>query len=139
MQDWLSPYAPTIWALGVTGGLLLIQILVADVAGIRAHHAPGTPVAADPGSFLFRAVRAHANTNESVAAFILLALFGVLSMVTASTLNILAWVYVAGRGGHMLFYYAGVAPLRSVSFAVSILALLGMLILGFSGSTGFAP
>jgi len=138
MQDWLAPYAPTIWALGTTGGLLLIQILVADIAGIRVHHAPGTPVPADPTSFLFRAVRAHANTNESVAVFILLALFGILSMVSVSTLNILAWVYVAGRVGHMLFYYAGIAPLRSVSFAVSILALLGMLVLGVTGSTGFA-
>lgn len=138
MQDWLAPYAPTIWALGATGGLVLIQILVADVAGIRAHHPPGTPVAADPGSFLFRAVRAHANTNESVAVFILLALFGVLSMVSVFALNVLSWVYVAGRVGHMVFYYAGVPLLRSVSFGISILALLGMLFLGLSGSTGFA-
>jgi uncharacterized MAPEG superfamily protein len=138
MQDWLVPYSPTIWAFFATGGLLLVQIVVVDVAGIRARHAPGTPVAADPRSFLFRAVRAHGNTNESVAVFILLALFGVLAMVSPTPLNVLSWTYVAARVAHMAFYYAGIAPLRSASFAISLLALLGMFVLGLSGSAGFA-
>jgi uncharacterized MAPEG superfamily protein len=138
MQDWLVPYSPTIWALWATGGLMIVQIVVADVAGIRVRHAPGTPVVADPQSFLFRAVRAHANTNESVAVFILLAVFGILAMVSPLTLNVLSWVYVAARAAHMMFYYAGIALLRSISFGVSLLALLGMFILGLSGSAGYA-
>jgi uncharacterized MAPEG superfamily protein len=138
MQDWLVPYSPTIWALGATGGLLLAQLVVADVTGIRAGHVPGTPVASDPGSFLFRAVRAHANTNESVAVFILLTMFGILAMVSPLTLNVLSWVYVAARVAHMAFYYAGIALLRSVAFGISLLALLGMLVLGLSGSAGYA-
>lgn len=137
MQDWLVPYSPTIWAFFATGTLLFVQIVVADVAGIRANHAPGTPVPADPKSFLFRAVRAHGNTNESVAVFILLALFGVLAMVTPGPLNILSWVYVGARVAHMAFYYAGIALLRSVSFGISLLALLGMIVLGLTGSAGF--
>ncbi len=137
MQDWLVPYSPTIWAFWATAALLFVQIVVADVAGIRASHKPGTPVEADPRSFLFRAVRAHANTNESVAIFILLAVFGVLAMVAPGPLNILSWVYVAARLGHMAFYYAGIALLRSIAFGISLLALLGMLVLGLSGSAGF--
>lgn len=138
MQDWIAPYSPTIWALFATAVLLLVQIVVVDVAGIRARHAPGTPIVADPGSFLFRAARAHANTNESVAVFILLALFGVLAMVSPTPLNVLSWVYVAARAAHMTFYYAGIAPLRSASFAIGLVALLGMLVLGLTGSPGFA-
>jgi uncharacterized MAPEG superfamily protein len=137
MQDWLVPYAPTIWAFLATGALLFVQLVVADVAGIRAHHPPGTPVAADPQSFLFRAVRAHGNTNESVAIFILLALFGVLAMVSPGPLNVLSWVYVAARVAHMAFYYTGIAVLRSVSFGIGLIALLGMLVLGLTGSAGF--
>jgi len=131
MQEWLVPYSSTIQALGATGGLLLVQLLVADVAGVRAHHGPGMPVPPDPKNFLFRAVRAHANTNESVAAFVLLALFGILSGATPSTLNALSWTYVAARVGHMGFYYAGIGLARSASFGVSLLALLGMLGVGF--------
>lgn len=130
MQEWLFPYASTIQALGATGALLLVQLLVADVAGVRAHHGPGMPVAPDPANFLFRAVRAHANTNESVAAFVLLALYGILSGATPSTLNALSWIYVAGRVGHMAFYYAGIGLARSASFGVSFLALIGMLVVG---------
>ena len=137
MQDWLVPYSPTIWALFATAALLLMQIVVVDVAGIRAKHAPGTPVPADPQLFLFRAVRAHANTNESVAVFILLAMFGVLAMVAPTPLNVLAWVYVVARAAHMAFYYSGIALLRSVSFGISLLALFGMLALGLTGSAGF--
>jgi uncharacterized MAPEG superfamily protein len=133
MQDSLVPYAPTVHALGAVGALLLAQIVVADVAGIRAHHPPGMPVEADPKNFLFRAVRAHANTNESIAAFVLLALFGIFVGASASALNALAWVYAIGRAGHMAFYYAGIGLARSVSFGIAMLALVGMLVVGLRG------
>ncbi len=132
MSEWLSLYEATVFALGATAGLLLIQILVADVAGIRARHEPGTPIAADHGSFLFRASRAHANTNESVAVFALLAVFGIFAGATATWLNALAWGYVAGRAGHMLCYYLDQRLARSAFFVVSLLALVGMLIVGIA-------
>jgi uncharacterized MAPEG superfamily protein len=132
MQEWLVPYVPTIWALGMSGALLLTQLVVADVTGIRARHQPGTPVEADHSSFLFRATRAHANTNESIAAFVLLALFGMLSVAAPGWLNALAWIYVAARLAHMVFYYAGAQLARSVAFAAGLAALFGMLIVGVS-------
>jgi len=116
--------------MGATGALLLIQLLVLDVAGLKARHRPGTPVEPDHGNFLFRASRAHANTNESIAAFILLAFFGVLSAAPAGWLNTLSWVYVLARIAHMLCYYAGVHLLRSLSFGVGLAALFGMLVVG---------
>jgi uncharacterized MAPEG superfamily protein len=128
MQAWLLPYVPTILAMGATGALLLVQILVVDVASMKSKHPPGTPVAADQKNFLFRATRAHANTNESIAAFILLALFGLLSAASPGWLNLLCWVYVAARVGHMLCYYAGQGLLRSISFGISLAALVLILV-----------
>jgi uncharacterized MAPEG superfamily protein len=130
MQDWLLPYRATVAAMGTMGGLLLLQIIVLDVAGIRAGHVPGTTVTGGHDDFFFRAVRAHANTNESLAAFILLALFGILRNASPGWLNLCATVYVAARVAHMLCYYADVKLMRSASFAVAFLALVGMLVVG---------
>ncbi len=132
MQESLVPYASTVWAMGISGALLLIQLLVVDLAGIKARHRPGTPVEADHGDFLFRAARAHANTNESIAAFTLLALFGVLSAASPGWLNVLSWAYVAARVAHMACYYAGLQLPRSVAFGVALAALFGMLVVGVS-------
>ena len=130
MQEWLLPYAGTVWAMGIMGGLILVQLIVADAAGIRAGHVPGSAVTGGHESFLFRAARAHANTNESIAAFILLALFGILHNAAPGFLNGCALVFVAARIAHMVFYYGGVGVLRSTAFVVAFLALMGMLIAG---------
>ena len=130
MQEWLMPYAPTVAALGIAGGLLLAQIVVLDLAGIKARHKPGTPVEVDHGKFHFRATRAHANTNESIAGFILLALFGVMCAATPLWLNGFVWLYVFARVGHMLFYYANIQLLRSISFGLGLAALIGMFVVG---------
>ena len=130
MQEWLLPYAPTVWAMGIMGGLILLQLIVFDVAGIQTGHVPGATVSGGHESFLFRAARAHANTTESIAVFILLALFGILHNAAPGWLNVCAMVFVAGRVGHMLCYYAGIGILRSAAFVVAFLALVGMLISG---------
>jgi uncharacterized MAPEG superfamily protein len=130
MQNWLLPYAYTVLAMAAVAALFLIQILVVDFASIKARHPPGTPVPADHGSFLFRAVRAHANTNESIAGFILLALFGMLSGAPALAFNLLAWTYVLGRAGHMACYYVNLKTARSLFFGVGLAALLAMLAVG---------
>lgn len=130
MPESLAAYAPVVWAMGTSGVLLLVQLLVVDIAGIRSGHVPGTPVAPDHGVFMFRATRAHANTNESIAAFVLLSLFGIFSSANASWLNVLAWAYVLGRAVHMICYYADQRVLRTASFAVSLAALFGMFIVG---------
>ena len=130
MHTALAAFTPVIWAMGAIGLLLLIQLLVVDIAGIRSGHVPGTPVTAEHGVFMFRATRAHANTNESVAAFVLLCLFGIFSAASASWLNVLVWVYVLGRVAHMICYYADQRMLRSVAFAVSLGALFCMFVVG---------
>ncbi len=134
MLDWALPYRATVAAMGTMGGLLLLQIIVLDIAGVRAGHVPGAPVTGGHDDFLFRAFRAHANTNESLAAFILLALFGILRTASPWGLNVCATVFVAARLAHMLCYYADVKLLRSASFVVAFLALVGMLVVGVAAT-----
>ena len=120
-------YAPTLWvAIGI-GGLLLLQIVIADLLSIRAQHKPGFPIEADQHSLLFRSARVYANTNETIAAFGLFALVGILAAASPAWLNGFALFYFVGRVGHMLFYYWGLSVLRSLAFGVSLLALFGML------------
>lgn len=124
-----TEYHATLAALVATGALVVLQLLVADVAAIRAKHQAGTPIPPDFTRFYFRAARAHANTNESVAVFIALAVAGVLLAAAAMWLNALSWAYVACRVAHMLCYYMNKGLARSTAFGLSLVALLGMLVL----------
>jgi len=80
---------------------------------------------------LFRAARAHANTNETVAAFIVLVPFAILLSADPKWVNNLCIAYAAGRIGHMCCYYADLRKLRSMFFAVSFVALLGIFVVGW--------
>jgi uncharacterized MAPEG superfamily protein len=130
MENLLTDYMPAIASIGIIGGLMLVQLVVADIIGIISKHTPGTPIAADHENLLFRAHRAHANTNESVAAFLALTVYAIAVSATPSWLNTLCLVYIAGRVGHMLCYYANLKLLRSISFGIATLALFGILVLG---------
>jgi uncharacterized MAPEG superfamily protein len=127
MQTWLLPYAMTVFAMAAVAALFLLQILVVDAAGIKGRHVPGMPIPADHSSFLFRASRAHANTNESLGAFILLVIVAILLSASPSWTNGAAWLYVAGRAGHMVCYYADWRFARSSAFVVALLALFILL------------
>lgn len=132
MLNYLTEYQTTLAALVAAGGLMLVQLLVADVAGILARHKPGTPIPADSARFHFRASRAHANTNESVAVFIVLVMAGIFAAANPYWLGLLAWSYVACRAGHMLAYYANYPLARSTVFGLSLVALLGLLVVCIS-------
>jgi uncharacterized MAPEG superfamily protein len=121
-----ASYHTTLTALALAGLLLVVQLIIADLTAIRNKHKAGYPIAADSSRFLFRAARAHINTNESIAAFALFGLAGVLIGASPGWLNGLSVLWLTSRVAHMAFYYANRKPLRSLSFAVSLLALLGM-------------
>jgi uncharacterized MAPEG superfamily protein len=119
----LAAYRPAILAFGVMGALYLLQLLVADVVGIRRKHTPGAPVTAGHDDLHFRTVRAHANTSESIAAFVLLGLFAIGVGATPSWVNGLLWTFVAARAAHMAMYYLDVRIFRSVAFGLGVVAL----------------
>src|SRR5690606_28228114 len=119
-----------ILSFGLTGGLLLLQLLIADMFGMLAKQPPGFPIEPNHDKPLFRAYRAFANTNESVSIFIILVLFALLLSAPATWLNSLSVMYVVGRFGHMCCYYANLKMLRSLFFGVSFLSLIGIFLLG---------
>lgn len=122
----VAAYQPVLIVMACAALLLVAQLIVADLTAIRKRHKAGYPIPADSSQFLFRAARAHANTNESIAAFALLAFAGMLLKANPSWLNVWSVLWLASRAAHMGFYYANRKPMRSLSFAVSLVALLGM-------------
>lgn len=132
-MEFLLPYKTTLLVAGLTGVMLFVQILVADLTAIKQKHTPGYPIEPNHQDFLFRAARVHANTNESIAIFCLFAFFAVLSSAEPSYLNGSAVLYFAGRLLHMLAYYAQIGLVRSIAFGVSLIGLAGMFIAGLTG------
>lgn len=131
----LNPdYAMTLMAFAAMASLMLLQVLIADVAGIRAGHVPGSPVTADHGNFLFRASRTVANTNETIGVFILAGVAAISAGAEPAWTGYAAWVYVAARLGYAGCYYGDIRIARSVVFAFSLLALIAMTILAFAAT-----
>lgn len=128
MNEILAVYGPAVTACVVLAALILVQVLVADFAGIKARHVPGMPVAEGHGSFLFRAVRALANTNETLGLFLLLMGCALLLQAAPSWVNTLAWVYVAARGAHTAAYYARLGRTRGLVFGIGLAAQAGLLL-----------
>ena len=129
MLELNSAYLPSLWAMAATGLLIWLQLLIADISALKTPHIPGAPLEPNPKNFAYRAARAHANTNESVACFILFIVTGILANADNLWLNCFAWLYVGCRLGHMIFYYLQKSALRSTSFGISLAALLGLFVI----------
>ena len=129
MLETLLPYHSTLLACVVLAVLILVQVLVADFVSIKLRHVPGMPVTEGHSSFHFRAVRAIGNTNETLGLFLLTVALAILFGARAQWVNLLVWVYVAARAGHMTFYYARVSWARSTAFTFGIGAQIALLVL----------
>ena len=121
-MEFFTPYKNIVLIWGVIGLMSFIQLIIADLCSIKSKQTPGYPIEADHNSLLFRAVRAHANTNESIAIFILFSLFGIFSAANAQWLTNFAMAYLAGRVLHMVFYYTNTQLARSASFVLILIA-----------------
>jgi len=122
----IALYHHTGIAMGIAGGLIFIQLLVADIAGMREPHTPGAPIKADHNSFIFRSHRTLGNMNESIAVFILFTLVGILSGADPQWLGRFALGYTGARTVYMLCYWFNLQMVRSIFFGLSLLALLGL-------------
>ncbi|MEZ5570379.1 MAG: MAPEG family protein [Halioglobus sp.] len=125
-------YESTVLALGAMAALMLVQLIVADVVGIRSKHSPGSAVPADHANLLFRSTRTVANTNESVAIFVLATLFCIYSSASPSYTAYAAWSFVASRAVYAVCYYGNLQLLRSVTFGIALLCLLALMAIGLS-------
>ena len=128
----LLDYQVTVLIIGLVAVLQLLQLIVLDVMAIRRKHAPGKPIEAEPSDPLFRASRTFYNTNETLGLFILIVLFAMLSGGSAWWVNACSIVYFISRVIYAVAYYAGISALRSTVFGISLVALLALLIVGFS-------
>src|SRR5688572_23180066 len=106
MVEYLLPYESLLAASVALALLVLVQVLVVDFASIRAKHVPGMPVTDGHGSFLFRATRAHGNTNENLPVQVLLLVLAVLLGADERWSAGAAWAFTVARAGHMVCYYA---------------------------------
>ncbi len=131
LQSLFSDYAASIGALGAMAVLMLVQLLIADVAGIRHRHVPGTPVTGTHSDVLFRVTRTVANTNESIAIFVLALFFCMLSGANPVHVGYAAWAFVVSRVLYAVCYYLDLRLLRSTTFGVSLVSLLALLVIGF--------
>jgi len=125
-------YESTILALGSMALLMLVQLVFADVVGIRSKHEPGSTVRADHKNLLFRSTRTVANTNESVAIFVLATLFCIFSNASPSYTAYASWGFVAARLIYAVFYYSNLQLWRSIAFGIAVLCLLALIVIGFS-------
>jgi uncharacterized MAPEG superfamily protein len=131
-MDLAQAYSITIPALGSLAVLMFCQLLVADVIGLRSKHVPGSQVPSDHDILLFRASRVVANTNESIAIFILAVLFCMLSGASATATGYSAWAFVTARFLYAVCYYSNWQLPRSVMFGISLVAIIVLLITGIS-------
>lgn len=130
MIELIQPYQWSVLFLGLTGALSIVQLLVFDWMAIRLKHPPGYPIEHNHQNLLFRVSRAHANTNETMGAMILLFIFVLFSGGDARWTNSLMGLYLSCRVLHMVCYYAGWSLFRGVVFGFSLLALASLFVLG---------
>jgi uncharacterized MAPEG superfamily protein len=129
MTEMFATYYGVASAYAALATLMLVQVLVSDAALVKAGHVPGTPVTGAHESFLFRATRAHANTNENLGLFLLGSLAATSSGASPQWCGLLAWGFAVSRGVHMIAYYADLRLLRSAAFGVGLLCSGGLITL----------
>lgn len=132
MPELLADYQSTIYALGALSTLMLVQLLVADVAGLKAGHIPGAAITGGHERFLFRAARTVANINESIAIFLLAVLFCLFMGASPEATSGFCWLYLGARVAYVFCYYFNIKILRSISFIVSLIGIAGLLFIGFT-------
>jgi len=126
----ISSHTYTVYAIGSLAFLMLVQLLIADFVGIRAKHIPGSIIPSDHSNFLFRASRVVANTNESIAIYILATIFCVLSNASPEATAFTAWAFVFARLCYAVCYYSDLRIMRSVIFGLSLLTIVAQLVIG---------
>lgn len=141
LPDWAGAYQPAIVAATLLCLLVLAQTGLGVVFGIvMGREEPGGKYRGDYSEFGFRTLRTYINSTETLAVFAFSLLLAILAGADPGWVNWLAALYVAARGLHWVFYYAGAGPNvggpRTMAFvtgwiinillaAVALLALLG--------------
>lgn len=134
----LEPYQSGLLGLALLLALVMLQWLIASGKKARQPGAvPGKfPANLNHDDFIFRAWRTHQNSLENLGTMLGGAALAILASANPFWVNLLIWLMVVGRIGHMVLYYAiatnkNPSP-RSYLFAVSWLANLALIILSIA-------
>ena len=90
------------------------------MVGNREHFAPGT-------GWVGRAHRAHLNLVENLVPFAILALCVVVANRTSPTTALAAQLFFYARLGHAVVYIAGIPWLRTLAYALGVVAMVMLL------------
>lgn len=115
-QLFLEPYYWSSLAIAVMLALYIAQIIVGDLAQDAANHPAGAPPTGNQDSFLFRAMRAPANSLENIPFFIFLIMMCILTEAHSGLTNTLAILAMISRSIHMAAYYADKRYIRGYSW-----------------------
>ena len=137
-MNFLESYPNLISAIGFITLLHIVQLIVLDITGILSKHQPGSTVAVNHDSFLFRASRAFGNTNETIAIFILASLFCVFVNASPFVTEAAAWSYVLARVLYAVCYYANFQLFRSIVLGVSLISLIVLYAAGLFAWWGYS-
>jgi prostaglandin-E synthase 1 len=131
---------PVFLAYGLTCAVLCLNLLLLWVASGVTRAKAGTAINPEDGAryrapvsdldppAVARILRAHRNAEAVIYPFLLLGLVYVLGGGTSNLAIPIFALFVIARLAHSGFYLAAKQPWRTVSFAVSLLATLALLL-----------
>lgn len=99
----------------------IMQLGLPKVAGNRENFPPGE-------GWVGRARRAHANTVENLVPFAALVLTVVAAGKTSATTALAAELFLAARVAFAIVYIAGIPWVRTLCFALGVVAMAMLLI-----------
>src|SRR5579872_2055995 len=132
--------SPAFVAYAITSVILCLNLMV--LWGMSGGARTGTKTAVNPeDAALFKAqevqfdpppvarvLRAHANAEATIYPFLFLGLIYVLIGGAYNVALVIFAVFVLARLAHSLFYLAAAQPWRTISFTVSGVALLALVV-----------
>lgn len=126
-----EPYNWAVLSIAFMGFLVLVQHFIAAVGKnvVEKDNTAGVPINKGHDSISFRFERAHANTLENLVPFFLVFSIAMWLRVSPFWVNTLALVFLGARSVHMVVYYAGIAPVRTLAFLVGYLSMAAVSIM----------
>ena len=131
---------PILWAYAFTSIVLNLNLLALWVSsGARRARAGlainpedgaryGVPVSETDPPEVARYLRAHRNAEASIYPFLALGVVYVLAGGTASVAVPIFVMFVSARVAHSIVYLRALQPWRTITFALSLLAIIALML-----------
>lgn len=124
----IALYLPALVAATGAGLLFMLQTLVGAITRARAKQPGGLPIRGGHERLVWRVDRARSNTIEVLGGFTLLLGLALIVGAEPPMVNIGAGLFACARLAHMICYYANAQIPRIVSFLVTNIALIVLMV-----------